>query len=77
MKKRASSPMRVDNKTKRAINILAAELQAQRGEPVSADEALWTFIEKHRPDVTERAIALEKGGAGGDIAEPDPRTVAA
>lgn len=57
-----SMPMRVSEKTRRAINMIAAELQLETGDTISADNALWQFIEDHAPEIARRAV---------DIAESD------
>lgn len=57
-----SMPMRVQSKTRRAINLLVGEMQLETGETVSQDSAVWTLIQLYRPDLAERANKLEKEG---------------
>ena len=57
-----SMPMRVQSKTRRAINLLVGEMQLETGETVSQDAAVWTLIELYRPDLAEKAAKLEKEG---------------
>lgn len=52
-----STPMRIDEATRRVINMMAGEYQSQTGKNVSANDALWKFLEEHRPDLTGRVEA--------------------
>jgi len=59
---RKSSPMRIDELTKRAIMMLAAEMQRESGESVSANDALMKLLEQVRPDLLEEAKKTFKEG---------------
>ena len=50
--------MRIDEATKRVINMLAGEMQRETGRTVSFNEALWEFLQLHRPDLTEEAVRI-------------------
>lgn len=54
-KAKASGYVRVRERTRRAINMLAAELQLASGENRSADDAIAYAIEQLRPDLMQRA----------------------
>jgi hypothetical protein len=54
-----TTTMRVDTKVKTALTIIAGEVQAEKAiHNLSTNDALWLFIEKHRPDITDRVIEL-------------------
>jgi hypothetical protein len=54
-----TTTMRVDAKVKTALTIIAGEVQAEQAiHNLSTNEALWLFIGKHRPDITERVMTL-------------------
>jgi hypothetical protein len=50
--------MRIDEATKRVINMIAGEMQRESGQTVSFNEALWEFLNKHRPDLTGEALRI-------------------
>jgi hypothetical protein len=54
-----TTTMRVDAKVKTALTIIAGEVQAEKAiHNLSTADALWLFIEKHRPDITERVMSI-------------------
>lgn len=56
-----STPMRIDELTKRVVMMLAAEMQRETGESVSANDALLKLLEETRPDLVEEAKKVSKG----------------
>ena len=50
--------MRIDEATKRVINMLAGEMQRETGRTISFNEALWELLRLHRPDLTEQAVRM-------------------
>ncbi len=53
-----NTPMRIDEATKRVINMLAGEMQRATGRTISFNEALWEFLKQHRPDLTAEAVKI-------------------
>jgi len=54
--KKEGGYVRVSEKTKRVINMFAAELQLATGETKSADDAIWEAFERHMPELAKRAV---------------------
>lgn len=48
----------VDRTTLRAIKLIAGEIQADTGEALKMNDAIWRFIVAERPDIAERAEKL-------------------
>ena len=56
-----TTTMRIDTKVQTALAIIAGEVQVEKAvHNLSANDALWEFIGKHRPDIVERVTALMK-----------------
>lgn len=53
-----NTPMRIDEATKRVINMIAGEMQRETGKTISFNDALWEFLNQHRPDLTEEALRI-------------------
>lgn len=56
--KQRMTTISVDRTTLRAIKLLAGEIQADTGEALKMNDALWRFILAERPDIAERAEKL-------------------
>lgn len=56
--KQRMTTISVDRTTLRAIKLLAGEIQANTGETLKMNDALWRFIVAERPDIAERAVKL-------------------
>lgn len=50
-----TTPMRIDTRTRKVINKIAAEYQFKTGKNWSANDALWQFLKEHRPDLIDEA----------------------
>lgn len=68
---RKDTTMRMKAKTIRAINMLAGEIQIETGENVSADDAVWAFIQEHRPDIAEKAEKTAEQNGDDTIEQED------
>ncbi len=53
-----NTPMRIDEATKRAVNILAGQMQQATGKTITFNDALWALLNEHRPDLAEKALEL-------------------
>lgn len=53
-----NTPMRLDEATKRVINMIAGEMQRETGETISFNDALWAFLCHHRPELAEQALQI-------------------
>jgi hypothetical protein len=54
-----TTTMRIDTKVQAALAIIVGEVQAEKAiHNLSTSDALWEFIGKHRPDISERVLAL-------------------
>ncbi|MBZ0297779.1 MAG: hypothetical protein K8L99_34810 [Anaerolineae bacterium] len=53
-----NTPMRLDEATKRVINMIAGEMQRETGETTSFNDALWAFLCQNRPDLAEEALTI-------------------
>lgn len=48
--------MRIDQKIRAALAIIVGEVQAEKAiHNISANDALWEFIKKYRPDIADHA----------------------
>ena len=50
--------IKVDRKTKAAIDMLAIEISTAENRSVTMTEAIWRAIEKHAPHIVERIEEL-------------------
>ncbi len=55
-----SKYLRIDTRTQIVVNLIATEITSETGKKLSANKALWRFIESCRPDLSERAKELAK-----------------
>jgi hypothetical protein len=54
-----TTTIRVDTKVKTALAIIVGEVQVEKAiHNLSTNDALWNFIEQHRPDIAERVVEL-------------------
>jgi DNA repair photolyase len=59
-KKRGNVSIRIDHRTRAALDIIAAELQVRTRHSITQNDAIWHLIEVAAPHVAERIRKLEQ-----------------
>lgn len=62
MAEKGGGYVRVKDRTQRAIRMLVGKLQIERGNEISADDALWYVFKRYMPGIAGRAEEAQQPG---------------